>query len=259
MYANTANQGGGAVSVVGGTVTLEEVDMLQNGTAGEGSAIRNTSTLTLSRSSVRGNVDLSPIGQREAIAVVGGGTMFVLNSTLADNNGNGIDVDDGTLDVENATLYGNDESGIEFQRIAGRTLYLRNTILSGNTDGGCTLVGAGAPTISTDAYNFTQSYGCAIESGVSNFVTADAQLGALVIDPARYTAYYLPAAGSPVRDTGHPLVGGIGCLANDQLGTARAIDGDGNGSVRCDIGAIEAATAIQGDELFQDSFEVPTK
>jgi hypothetical protein len=259
MYSNTANLGGGAVSVVGGSATLEEVDMLQNGTAGDGAAIRAQGTVTLSRSSVRGNLDLSPIGQREAIAVVGGASLFVLNSTLAGNNGNGVDVDDGTLDVENSTIFGNAQRGIEFQRIAGRTLFLRNTILSGNTDGGCTLAGAGAPTISTDGYNFTQSYGCAIESGGTNAVTADAQLGPLVVDPARYTAYYLPQAGSPVRDTGHPIVGGVGCLANDQFGTARAIDGDGNGSVRCDIGAIEAATAILGDELFQDSFEVPTK
>jgi tRNA A-37 threonylcarbamoyl transferase component Bud32 len=207
MYSNTANLGGGAVSVVGGSAMLEEVDMLQNGTAGDGAAIRTQGTVTLSRSSVRGNLDLSPIGQREAIAVVGGGTLFVLNSTLAGNNGNGVDVDDGTLDVENSTIFGNAQRGIEFQRIAGRTLFLRNTILSGNTDGGCTLAGAGAPTISTDGYNFTQAYGCAIESGGTNAVTADAQLGALVVDPARYTAYYLPQAGSPVRDTGHPIVG----------------------------------------------------
>ena len=253
MYANTADLGGGAVSVTGGVVTLDQVDLYNNGTAGEGSAIRNATDLTISRSSVRGNLDLQPLGQREALAGVGGGTTRVFNSTFSGNNGDALDVTDGTLQVENATLADNDARGIAFQKVAGRTLFVRNTILSGNGDGGCSAAGAGNATISTDGYNLSQSYGCAIESGASNQIDASAPLSALIVDPTRWSAFHQPLVGSAAIDSGHPLVGGLGCLESDQLDIARALDGDGNGQARCDIGAIEVPQ--YSDTLFADDFE----
>ncbi|MEZ5469236.1 MAG: right-handed parallel beta-helix repeat-containing protein [Lysobacterales bacterium] len=255
MYANSADQGGGAVSVVGGVVTLDRVDLHDNGTAGEGAAVRNASDLTIHASSIRDNLDLQPAGQREAVAGVGGGITRILNSTLSGNNGHGVDVDDGTLQIENSSLIANDRRGIEFQSLTGRTLFLRNTVISGNADGACIAPGLGAPTISTDGYNLAQDNGCQIHLGGSNFINADAGIGALVVDPARFSAYYLPQPGSPLIDAGHPLVGGLGCIETDQIGSARPIDGDGNGQARCDIGAIEAPFVALPDLMFSDGFE----
>jgi predicted outer membrane repeat protein len=253
MFGNSADLGGGALSVAGGTVTLDQSDLYDNVTTGEGAAIRNASELSISRSSVRGNGDAQPPGQREAIAGVGGGTTFVFNSTISGNNGDAIAISDGTLDVENSTLADNGERGIGFVKVTGRTLFLRNAILDGNESGGCTLSGAGAATISTDGYNLSQGYGCVLESGGSNRIAEPALLGALVVDPAKWSAYFLPQYGSAAIDHGHPLVGGLGCLAADQLDSARATDGDGDGNARCDIGAVE--TAVYSDVLFADGFE----
>jgi hypothetical protein len=74
-----------------------------------------------------------------------------------------------------------------------------------------------------------------------------------VASATEFTAYHVPLAGSVLRDSGHPDISALGCLATDQRGTPRPVDGDGNGIARCDIGAIEAATAT--NELFRDGFE----
>jgi len=253
MYANTADLGGGALSVAGGEVTLDRSDLYGNGTADEGAAIRNSADLTISASSVRGNLDLQAAGQREAISGVGGSITRVFNSTLSGNNGNALDIVDGTLQVENSTIVDNDRRAIAFTKVTDRILFLRNSILSLNGDGGCATSGAGNATISTDGYNLDQDYGCEIESGTSNQVTAAAMLAPLQADPARFSAFHMPQAGSPAIDNGHPLVGGLGCLAFDQFDVARALDGDGNGNARCDIGAIEVPTLV--DHLFSDGFE----
>lgn len=253
MYANTADLGGGAVSVTGGVVTLDGVDLYNNGTAGEGAAIRNAADLTLTRSSVRTNIDGQPFGQREALAGVGGSITRVFNSTLSGNNGDAVAVDDGTLQVENSTLVDNDQRGIVFQKVDDQILFVRNTILADNAVGACTAVGAGNATISTDGYNLSQGYGCALESGASNRIGEPALLGPLMLDATKFSAYHGLQFGSAAIDNGHPLIGGLGCLANDQLDTARALDGDGNGQARCDIGAIEAP--VYSDTLFADDFE----
>lgn len=252
MYANTADLGGGALSVAGGSVLLDRSDVYGNGTAGEGAAIRNASDFTLNRSSVRGNLDLSALGQREAIAGVGGGITRVFNSTLSGNNGDAVDVSDGTLQVENSTLVDNDGRAIAFTKVDTQILFLRNSILDENAGGGCATNGGGNATISTDGYNLSQGAGCGLESGTSNRIGEPALVGALLVDAAKFSAYHRPQPGSAAIDNGHPLVGGIGCLASDQLDTARALDGDGDGNARCDIGAIETAFV---DSLFADGFE----
>lgn len=253
MTANTADQGGGAVSVVAGVVTLDETDLFNNATAGEGAAIRNAADLTVSRSSVRDNVDLQAPGQREAVATAGGGITRLFNSTLTGNAGDAVAVSDGTLQVENSTLYDNDARAISFQRINGEILFVRNSILAGNGTAGCVATGVGNATVSTDGYNLTQANGCDIESGTSNQVAQDVGLGPLVVTGASFSAYYVPQIGSPAIDSGHPLIGGLGCLASDQVGTARATDGNADGISRCDIGAIEAPTL--SDVLFADGFD----
>jgi YD repeat-containing protein len=60
------------------------------------------------------------------------------------------------------------------------------------------------------------------------------------------TLTHAPQTGSPAIDAGNPATpgsGGTACEASDQRGYARPVDGDGNGSVRCDIGALEVGSA----------------
>ena len=58
-------------------------------------------------------------------------------------------------------------------------------------------------------------------------------------------------AGSPAIDAGLPAPGAGSCAATDQRGRARPADGDGNGTVRCDVGAFErdASCATEGGTL----------
>lgn len=252
-FSNTADQGGGALAVINGSVVVLRSDFRNNATAADGGAIYNADDLSIERSSVRGSLDLSVANEREAIYLTGGGTLSVFNTTVSGNAGDGIRVLDGTLQVENSTVLGHDLNGIRFQRVDGRTLFLRNTILHGNGLQGCTLVGIANPTISTDGYNLSQGLGCEIQNGASNLTGVNPMLAALVAPTNEYSAYHLPMAGSPVIDAGHPLVGGLGCLERDQRFTLRPIDGDGNGSSRCDIGAIESPTL--SNVVFANGFE----
>jgi hypothetical protein len=52
------------------------------------------------------------------------------------------------------------------------------------------------------------------------------------------TRLFALLTGSPVIDQGSPSV----CPATDQLGLSRPMDGDGNGSAICDMGAFEYRT-----------------
>ena len=53
--------------------------------------------------------------------------------------------------------------------------------------------------------------------------------------------------GSPAIDAG----GSVGCLATDQRGVVRPIDGDDDGTATCDIGAFEFQPMV----IFADGFE----
>lgn len=253
LSANTAEGGGGALSVVGATATLDRVDIHGNGVVGAGAAILNNGDLTINDSSVHGNLDFDGAAEREAIIGVGGSTTRLYNSTVSANAGDGVRIDNGTLVLENSTLANNDAHGIEFHRQDGTTLFVRNTLIADNGDGGCTLIGAGNSTISTNGYNFSQSFGCAIEQGGSNQVSSVAELG--VLTAAEFGPFHPLLPGSPAIDQGHTQVGGVAgaCLGQDQTGAARPLDGNGDGLARCDIGASEATPLA--DAVFADGFD----
>jgi CSLREA domain-containing protein len=251
---NQANGGGGAIQAIGTTMLIEDTDIAGNSTSGEGAAIRaDASFLEIRRSSIRGSTDAGALGDREAIRAAGDGSTLIANSTISGNDGIGVRVVDGDLDLRNVTLTGNTLQGVEFTRLDGRNLLIRNTALTGNTLGACILLGAGNAGIATDGHNLTQGTGCNLQTGTTNIVQAASVLGPLVASTAEFTAYHVPLAGSILRDSGHPDINALGCLANDQRGALRPVDGDGNGIARCDIGAIEAATAT--NELFRNGFE----
>lgn len=254
IAGNQANGGGAAIDANATTMLIEDSDLDGNATDGNGAAIRaDASFVELRRSSVRGSTDLGPAGDREAIWASGDGSMLITNSTISGNDGVGIRVLDGDLDLRHVTLTGHTLQGVAYTRLDGRNLLIRNTALTGNGLGACILTGAGNAGIATDGYNLTQGTGCNLQTGLTNIVQPAPVLGPLVASTSEHTAYHVPLAGSALRDNGHPDVSALGCLASDQRGALRPVDGDGNGIARCDIGAIEAATAT--NELFRNGFE----
>ena len=77
-----------------------------------------------------------------------------------------------------------------------------------------------------------------------------APLGYYGILPSR-----TPMPGSVAIDAGSTAAvnsGDPSCGQLDQNGTTRPVDGDGNGTATCDLGAVEYA----GDLIFVDDYEV---
>ncbi|MEX1309075.1 MAG: choice-of-anchor Q domain-containing protein, partial [Candidatus Sulfomarinibacteraceae bacterium] len=81
--------------------------------------------------------------------------------------------------------------------------------------------------------------------GTNDLVVADVMLSPLA-DNGGPTWTHLPEAGSPAVDSGDDVL----CADTDQLGNIRPWDGDGDGEVNCDRGAVELGAAF-----FADGFE----
>jgi hypothetical protein len=254
ISGNVAVTGGGAVAVQGGTVEIIESDLHGNGTTGEGAAVYNQAELLLDRSSVRGNLDLSP--QREAIASGAGSVTIAYNSTITGNSGDGLRIQGGTLVVENSSIVANEQRGIGVTTAAGQGLFISNSAFFGNGIASCAVGGAFGIVIATDDHNFAPGVGCGLENGASNLDgSLDPQLGELQVSANRYSAYFVPGFQSPLVDAASPEFNLAGCQDLDQAGETRPADGNGDGVVRCDVGAIERRFSPQDVSIFSDGFE----
>jgi hypothetical protein len=124
---------------------------------------------------------------------------------------------------------------------------LRNSILADNqavTGPDCNSL------IHSDGYNLVgDMMGC-------NFIPATGDLtdiDPLLDRPFGYPGTVAVKADSPAIDAGNPS-GCVDWMGNpitvDQIGTQRPLDGDGNGSSVCDIGAFEYNPALPPRWLF---------
>jgi predicted outer membrane repeat protein len=254
LTGNSADDAGGALEIQSGEVVLLDSDLHANTSPGDGTAVTVSGDLTIERSSVRGNFDSSPGTPGEAIRIESSGSVSLRNSTVSGNQGDGVGVDPGgSLVTRTTTIAANAGLGVRFQPGGGvEYLVLHTTILTGNAGGGCVIPSGTPDTLTTNRYNLSQDSGCDIGAGDSNLVLADAGLTPLQVDPTLWSAFHIPLPGSAAVDNGHPVIGGVGCPAEDQHGLERPVDGDGNGIARCDIGSLEAPLPVL---LFSDGFE----
>jgi hypothetical protein len=228
--------------------------MLDEQVSGSGGGISNHGTMTLENSTVSGNT-----AREQGGGIFNRGVLTVVNSTVsgntaadpfADSRGGGIaSVDSGAVvKLFNVTVTNNQSKragGIA--HLTGQ-FQMANTILGGNFD---TDPGNGAHpdcegALESLGFNLISISTCSILGSNTNIVGVQPKLGVLKKNGGP-TQTHMPGANSAVTDAGNPT----GCdnphgapLAVDQRGFNRHVDGNLDGTIRCDIGAVEFDPAV---------------
>lgn len=270
---------GGGARVSQGSLTLNDV-VVSGNDAVNGGGIRNSATLTVNRSTISGNRATLNAGGDGGGLSSSGGTSTLVNSTVSGNtataNGGGVASGGGTR-LRNVTITANtagDDGGGLFHTSDSGSINVRNTIIAGNSDtaGGNTpdcgqQFPGGAGVVTSEGFNLIGD-----DEGCGNFATASGdQVGTLAspIDPligplannGGPTPTHLPLTGSRAID----LANSAGCFSNDansgsplavdQRSFTRPLDGDRDGGVRCDVGAVEVGCGngvVETDEGCDD-------
>jgi hypothetical protein len=232
VRSNTSvGDGAGIANVSGGTAEIDQSTIGPNNTttSGRGGGVFNGdsgSQLTLSNSTASGNYAES------------GGGLYNLNAGAV------MTVTFGTVTGNTATTTG---GGLLNN---GASLIVQNSIVAGNGGGGSTdCVSTGGLTASL-GHNLVghngNANGCLI-TGPGDRVLAGGigtALNTSLTTPPDGVPYHALAWASPAID-GVPLGGSCSLPSFDQENVARPSDGDGDGGVACDIGAVEAPAAFR--------------
>lgn len=230
------NAGGGVV-VNGGSATVRRSRVSGNLGAGV------VATSSASRAEVASStVDhTKPFTSSEpfggGVLALGGGSVTVLESTLAANTNFGLGVDGGSGRILNSTVTGTSVGPTPSDGLVGGLgavtpapsgLTAIGTISAGNAQADC------HGTVHDGGYNLDADGSCHLTATGSR-PKAQAMLGSLA-GHGGPTPTILPAIGSPARNA-IPF-GAAGCVqgAHDQRGQARRSPAGG----RCDIGSVEA-------------------
>lgn len=254
FHGNRAEFGGGLYND-GPSTTLTLVELYDNESsdtdASAGSAIFNRGELVVEQSSVFDNRGQGGLG-RDAIRneppFAGSPSLTVINSTVANNTGNGIrSFDESTLVLRNATIGANSPYGV-FIAGSGGTFQSRNSVIAYNGFEDCTV--SPVATLNLNRYNMDSDDTCELSDGSSNYPGVEPYLTPLARHGG-FTRVSWPLTVSPMIDLGHPVIGAIGCEEDDQQGAERPIDFDSDGDARCDVGAIE----LDSDVIFFDPLE----
>jgi CSLREA domain-containing protein len=247
LSQNMADEGGGLYAS-GADTTITDSTIEGNEVASQGGGIWTGGgqdfQVTISGSTITGNTT----HDNTAGLFVGSHSMCTLtNSTvsgnMADNYAGGLMVALGTATLNNVTVADNmaDFDGVGGGDTGGvllgvsSTLFLRNSIVAGNTDEGTSPDCRGG--LTSQGHNVIgDTTGCSYAPGAGDQTDTPALLGPLA-DNGGPTQTHALLAGSPARDMGDPGVpgsGGTTCEAVDQRGIARPV------GAACDAGAFEA-------------------
>jgi len=228
---------GAAVRAQSGSLDIESCTFAGNESFESGGAIATEVETTITNSTITGSTAANGVGG--GLYAMAGADVTIKNSTFTGNS---------------ATTGG---GGVAIAPAA--TVTISNSVIAGNTDqpgtapdcaGGFTSSGFNLVGIDSGCFGFSP----AINDQVG---TAASPLDPVLAPLSRYGGgpmTHLPLLSSPLIDTGSTApvgTGGNACEAQDQRGSTRPFDGDVNGSILCDIGAVEAGARI----LFADSFE----
>jgi hypothetical protein len=261
LTGNLANAGGAIFVNTGlGRALMVSGSYLHDNTASDlgyvnpfGSAIKdNDSGSTTTGITVRGSTisdNPSPIPGSGA-AVYVRSPLTVENTTFDGNLPGALYLYNANASLDHVTI-SDSQYGYMFSSYAhDRTSTLRNTIIAGNIYNDCQF-GSGGDTYD-HSYSLDDDGSCQLGApGIGNLPSTDPMLKPLALRHGDRPIRDL-ATGSPAIDAGDPTMDGSGgsCLGTDEDGTTRPIDGDGDGTARCDMGAVEYE-----DDIFANGFE----
>jgi CSLREA domain-containing protein len=220
---------GGGIRNRGASVTLYGCVITGN-SAGDGGGIHSISGAL--------NVENSTISENTAHD--GGGiwimscTLNLDNTTVSGNSagtmGGGIAHFDGHMSLYNTTVSENSApigGGIH----CGASAALKNTVVASNPSGGdCDITGG---ILWSNGHNLDSDNTCSL-TATGDLPNTDPRLGPLQ-DNGGPTLTHALLFHSPAIDAGD----NSDCPATDQRGFLRPMDGDGDGTATCDIGAFE--------------------
>jgi len=265
VFAFNSANGGGAISIAGATNTqITDSDFFRNDAGSQfGSAIRNASpvaNVTILRSSFRDN--RGSLGRQIQAS---GGNLSIENSTIdgteelppiaglracygvGASNPERLVIRNTTIVAHNA--FGSECGAVDLRNFAaGGEARIANSILADGASA-CSAINMDPDADIVIAYSLIESEeNCS--TYYSNVAIDQPELGPLLTDSGRVTSSRRPlSALSNVVDAGisslisppHPE---LACATEDQLGASRPIDGDGDGFIVCDLGAVEVAEPI---------------
>ena len=247
----------GGLGLVGGEVEIRRTTISGNSTQsladfsgfGGGVCLSDNTTI-ISNSTISGN-------EARGAATTGTGSMTGLGGGVMAIGGafGGAPTVDTVVMIEGSTICDNSADnvggGISVYRYAGDMaveVVLRNTIVAENLEQGAAVLGncveASPAVINSFDFNLADDITCNL-IGTDDLVVADVMLAPLA-DNVGTTMTHLPLTGSPAIDSGDNAM----CPEFDQHGNIRPWDGDANGQVHCDRGAVEL-----GAPFFVDGFE----
>ena len=230
IFGCLARKGGG-VGTAGGVVTIEDSELSYNYVvadpptwipSGAGADGGTGSTIVVLRSSIHHNF-LEDVGE-----------------TL-----NGIEVWEASLSIQSSSViddlfaYSVRATDSDVEIVSSTVGYIGSSVSTmgvGNLTLGCSFVSICTLAVGTGYTNygfnvFQQGQNCVGPSDTD----ADGSLLPLMAPPRKFAARVPPRFSAAV-DGGHAFV----CLADDQWGQTRPLDGDGDGIAIVDVGAVEA-------------------
>ena len=227
---------GGGISV-SGSLTVDNTSFSDNFAGLEsGGALDASGIVSISNSSFTNNAADAGGAIRNYAA------MTIANTTFFDNQAEyygGAIHNYGSLDITNCTFYKNKTAywgGAIYNRA---TLKMQNTIIAGNVgeNGSVANCDSSGGSMLSMGHNLTDSLeGCPITL-LPTDITGDPKFGVLT-DTGFPGGGHMPLlADSPAIDAGDNAV--CQSMPTDQRGNPRIIDGDGDGSEVCDMGAVE--------------------
>jgi len=195
--------------------------------------------------------------------IVQSSTISLNGTSISNDCLSGIRTSSASLFLVNTTINSNSGFGIEgFDSIGDKDLFVRNSIIADNEGTDCRFLGAVSGGINfgdaNGGNNITSDSSCNMPNISGNMENANPKLDiAKAFFPSFLPVfvYYEPLPDSPAVDAGSPLAVNVGnpnaCQQFDQILRTRPIDGDGNGTAVCDIGAVE----YNYDLIFKSKFE----